>query len=308
MIKRTGILLVVLFLVSVLAAQEKAKTDVPEEPATAKKFEIEFSLGMARVNPTDIYARAEGIDTLMSQYASYYGVNLTPTGEFKENKLMIPLNVSINYHFKNKLYFRGGIDIGFNNASSQKSFQVDWESSAETQYYSITDKLSYIMLQAGMLYKLSHFDVYGMLGLGFANYTHNELSVHSEPGYGYEIEENFKGKGSGPGILVGLKYNLKPVQKLLGGKIKGFIRLEALVLNISKLTGDKSRTAANTNGGRDNVTVNGTFQQYQWNPYGTTPFPFWDVFEISPVDKTINAAENLKLNLSSIRLMIGISF
>lgn len=306
--KRMGVVFFMMLFVVGLFAQDKAKAVEPEAPAGAKKMEIEFSFGMARVNPTDIYARAEGIDTLMGQYTSYYGVNFSASGEFKENKLLVPINVAVNYHFKNKLYFRGGIDLGFNSASSNKVYQVNWEDGVETQDYTISDKISYVMPHVGLLYRLKSFDVYGMLGLGFVSYTHDEFLEHTEPGYGHEIADNFKGKGSGLGIIVGLKYNIKPELKVFGAKFRGFIKLETMMLNIGKLTGDKTRAAANSLGDRYDSIVSGTFQHYQWNPYGTTSFPYWDVFETPPTDLSLSAAENLKLNLSAVRLMIGVSF
>jgi hypothetical protein len=284
----------------VLPAQDK---DSGEAKKKEKKYTIEFSLGMGRINPQQLYDRSAGIDELVSQYAGHYDVAVTSTGEFKQNKLMIPINVSVTYPLKNKLYLRAGLELAFSNSSSEKEFELDWAGGIqslgdqiELQQYGLTYKVSYFMPQVGAGYRISDvFDIYGAFGLGFARFTYTEaFTVTMGSDTPQSSTTVYKASGTAPGIIFGAKYRIKLK------KIHAFIKLETLLLKAGMLKGSKT-------GAGDDVS-DGTFYYYDWNPYLKRNFPFWDVFETEPSTMDKSNVAGMSLNLSTIRIMLGISF
>jgi opacity protein-like surface antigen len=293
------VLLLVIF-TFILPAQDK---DPGQTKKKERKYTIEFSLGMGRINPRHLYDRSAGIDELVSQYAGHYDVTVTSTGEFKQNKLMIPINVSATYPLKNKFYLRAGLELAFSNSSSEKEFELDWsggiqplEDQIETQQYGLTYKVSYFMPQVGAGYRISEaFDIYGALGLGFTRFTYTEAFTVTMGGDTPQSSTNvYKAKGTAMGIIFGAKYRIKLK------KINAFIKLETLLLKAGLLKGSKT-------GAGDDVS-DGTFYYYDWNPYLKRNFPFWDVFETEPSTMDKSNVAGMSLNLSTIRIMLGISF
>ncbi|MCP5054346.1 MAG: hypothetical protein GY940_44675, partial [bacterium] len=86
------------------------------------------------------------------------------------------------------------------------------------------------------------------------------------------------------------------------------VKLEAVLLKIGALTGTKQRAASNSAGGNSSETTEGTLYQYTWNPNSLQGFDWWDIFETAPTSLTIGSAQEMGLNLSGIRVMIGVSF
>ena len=300
-LKAVFILFVIFFFINENVFSREGTDDVEKE----KKYEIEVSIGAARLNPASIYNRASGLDSLIDQYARYYQLDYTVTGKFAESKLFIPFNISGNYLLNEKLYLKAGIDYCFRKASpSEKVFQVDWGNFSENYEYILTDKISYVMPHIGLGFRREAFDFYGVLGLGFARFTHTEELDYSEPGYSIGTTDTFKVKGTGLGAIVGIKYSYRLNKRSTGHAIDAFVKVETVLLKVSTLKGSKVTTAADSEGGRVSQTMEGTLYAFEWNPYGVQRVDFWDLYEESS-DPDI---EKLSLNLSGIRLMIGISF
>jgi hypothetical protein len=276
-----------------------------------KKIELEFSVGVARVNPASIYLRSSGIDELIYQYARHYQADYSTTGGFSESKLLIPFSFSANYRLNKKLYLKAGVDYSFSgSSSSEKSSQVTFSDFYEQYDYELTNKISYLMPHIGMGYWNGSFDFYGALGIGFTRFTHTE-DLHyseSEPGYSYDTEDTFKVKGTAPGVIIGIKYRLHLFKESPGKGIRAFIKLEAVILKVNSLSGTKTTTAAHSQGERFSQTQEGTLYQFQWNPFGSQGFDFWDLYDTLPDDPTRRSFAKMGLNFSGIRLMIGISF
>jgi hypothetical protein len=276
-----------------------------------KKIELELSVGVARVNPTSIYLRSSGLDELIYQYARHYRADYSTAGGFSESKLLIPFSLSVNYRLNKKLYLKAGVDYSFSgSSSSEKSSQVAWSDFYEQYDYELTNKISYLMPHIGIGYRNGSFDFYGSLGIGFTRFTHTE-DLHyseSEPGYSYDTEDTFKVKGVAPGVIVGIKYSLPLVKKSPGKGIRAFIKLEAVLLKVNSLSGTKTTTAAHSRGERFSQTQEGTLYEFEWNPFAGQRFAFWDLYDTLPDDPTMRNFQEIGINLSGIRLMIGISF
>jgi hypothetical protein len=276
-----------------------------------KKVQLELSVGVARVNPVSIYSRSSGIDELIYQYARHYLADYSTTGGFSESKLLIPFSLSVNYHFKEKLHLKAGLNYGFSGgSSSEKSSQVAFSDFYEQYDYQLTNKISYLMPHIGIGYGSGSFDFFGALGMGFTRFTHiEELHyLESEPGYGYDSEDTFKVKGTAPGIIIGIKYSLPLEKKSPGKGTRAFIKLEAVLLKVNSFSGTKTTIASNSQGERFSQTQEGTLYEFEWNPFGSQRFAFWDLYDTLPDDPTMRNFQEIGINLSGIRLMIGISF
>jgi hypothetical protein len=276
-----------------------------------KKIEVEFSVGAARVNPTSISQRSPGIDELIHQYARHYQVDYSAAGELSESKLFIPFSFSVNYRLNKNLHLKAGVDYSFSGSNSwEKSSRVAWSNFYEQYDYQFTDKISYLLPHIGLGFGSGSFDFHCALGMGFTRFTYIE-GLHyseSEPAYSYDREDTFKVKGTAPGVIVGIKYSL-PLEKKPGGKgIKAFIKLEAVLLKVNNLSGTKTTTASNSRGERFSQTQEGTLYEFAWNPYGSQGFAFWDLYDTLLDDPTMQSFDKMGINLSGIRLMIGISF
>jgi hypothetical protein len=276
-----------------------------------KKVQWELSVGVARVNPVSIYQRSSGIDELIYQYARHYQADYSFTGGFSESKLLIPFSLSVNYFLNETLHLKAGIDYGFSGgSSSEKSSRVAWSNFYEQYDYQLTNKISYLMPHIGIGYGNGSFDLYGALGIGFTRFTHTEVLGYSEsePGYSYNSEDTFKVKGTAPGVIVGIKYKLPLFKKSSGKGIEAFIKLEALLLKVNSFSGTKTTIASHSQGERFSQTREGTLYEFEWNPFGRQSFAFWDLYDTLPDDPAMRNFQEIGLNLSGIRLMIGISF
>lgn len=314
--KRVSVLvvfLIVLFSFSVLGAQDEPNEPVKKEPVKKseekkpeeKKYTVEVSVGMSRINPQDLYMRSAGIDTLVTQYAGHYQMTAVSTGEFKQNKLMIPINVSVAYALKEKYYLRAGLELAFSSSTSQKEFQLEWDGAqgglglTETQQYDLTYNISYFMPRVGGGYRINDtFDIYGSLGLAFTRFAYTEdFGLQMGSGSMQSVSTEYKGSGTAPAIIVGARLG-KTFKK-----IRAFVKVEALILKTGWLKGSRKSSPSNS----DDVS-SGTFYTYQWNPFRKSGFDFWDVYETEPTSMDKLQVDGLSLNLSSIRLMLGIAF
>lgn len=276
-----------------------------------KKVELELSVGVARINPTSIYQRSSGIDELIYQYAQHYQADYSTTEGFSESKLLIPFSFSANYRLKKELYLKAGLEYSFSGSnSSEKSSRVAWSNFYEQYDYQLSNKISYLMPYIGIGYGNGSFDFYGALGIGFTRFTHTEdlRYSESEPGYSYDSEDTFNVKGTTPGVIIGIKYRLPFFKKSSGKGITSFIKLEAVILKVKSFSGTKTTIASDSQGERFSQTQEGTLYEFEWNPYGNQGFAFWDIYDTLPDDPTMQNFQELGLNLSGIRLMIGISF
>lgn len=298
MMKRIMILclsLIILLSFTLLLPAQEAKQK------KEKKYSIEISMGIAPINPKQLFYRASGIDELVSQYADFYGLDTTFTGEFKQNKRMMPFNFSLSYSLKKKWYLRAGVEYAYSNSSSGKEYQLEWLGVTENHQYALSYKLSYLMPQVSIGIRLTNaFDLYGSVGLSFSRFTYSE-DVETKLGPANEISTHaiYKAKGTAPGLIMGLKYRIKLK------KIYALVKLEYLLLKVNQFKGSKSFQSGGTVG--DEVQ-DGTFYQFEWNPYLMGWFDYWDAFETDPSPTDRQNINKMSLDLSCIRLMIGFSF
>ncbi len=266
-----------------------------------KKYSIEISVGAGSTNPQQILHRAHGTETLISQYADFYQLDVTTTGQFDQSKMMIPFNFSVCYSLKKKLYFRAGIEYAYNNSSSGKEFQLASQGFSEYHEYAFSSKISYLMPQVGIGLRITNaFDLYGSLGLGLSRFTYTEdLNSEMSPGNELSTRTIYKAKGTSPALLMGIKYRIKLK------KIYTFLKLEYLLLKVNRFKGSKSYELG---GSVEDEVQDGTFYHFEWDPYSSGRFDYWEIFETDPTGTDKQNVVEMGLNLSCIRLMIGFSF
>ena len=300
--KRTAMILLILFMCVYVFSQENEK-----------KIEFEVSIGAGKGDPEAIYQRSAGFDEVISQYARYYQLNSTSTAGTLGKKFFIPVNVSLNYRLNNRLYLKAGLDYSFyslNNSALEKTFRVNWDNFYEAYDYNFTDNVSYLMPQVGVGLRYTSFDFYGALGMGFARLTHTEELSYSEsqPSYSFNTTHTYAVKGSAPGAVIGIKYRLPLFKKSAGRGISAMVKLEAVILKVKEFSGSKTTTGSDSEGVRYSESAAGTLYQFQWNPYASQWFDFWELYDTVPTDPSRRNFEKLGINFSGIRLMIGFSF
>lgn len=299
------ILLILLFATALflnLVSQDIAKKKKGKRQE--KKVEYEVSFGISWANAKELYYRSSGIDAIIRQYSQYYQLSHSATGKFEENKVFIPVDVSMNYRFSEKWFLNAGIGFSQCPASSQKEYSIGWNEFDENHQYDLNNKITVFMPRVGVGHRYKSLDFFSSLVLGFSQLTHILESIQSEPGAGYEITTTFKVKGISPGMILGVKYRIEFKKK----KIGAFAKFEYLLLKVSNLKGTKVSEVITTEGERSSESLDGTLYSFEWNPYGSGWFDYWDIYDSPPSGTTIQNVKKLNLNLSGIRLMVGISF
>jgi len=268
------------------------------------KLDFEVSLGFSKPEFKEIYYRESGINKIINQYALFYNVTPSSSGEFKEIKSMLPFNFTINYNLKRNLYLKMGFELSSKSILSEKSYHITPNGVEEAHKYNLKNKVGYLMPFVGFETRISSFGFYANLGINFANFSLTQDFNYSENNYMQEREDKFNVKGKGMSMIIGGKYMYK-----IGKKIRLLIKLEYFYSKIRELNGDKFSTGLNCSGESFSESIlDGTLYSFEMNPYETGWINYWDMYKSLPNESWIRNPVKLNLNLSSIRLMIGFSF
>ncbi len=268
------------------------------------KLDFEVSFGFLKPEFKEIYFRDSGVDSLVNQYARFYNVTPSSSGEFKEIKSMLPFNFTINYNLKKNLYLKMGFELSSKSISSEKSYQLTPNGVKEVHKYNLKNKVGYLMPFIGFGTRISSFGFYANLGMNFANFSHTQDFSYSENNYMQEREDEFNVKGKGMSVIIGGKYMYK-----IGGKIRVLIKLEYFYSKIKSLNGDKFSTGLNSFGESFSESIlDGTLYSFEMNPYEIAWINYWDMYKSLPNESWVRNPVKSNLDLSSIRLMIGFSF
>ena len=268
------------------------------------KLDFEVSFGFLKPEFKEIYFRDSGVDSLVNQYARFYNVTPSSSGEFKEIKSMLPFNFTINYNLKKNLYLKMGFEFSSKSISSEKSYQLTPNGVKEVHKYNLKNKVGYLMPFIGFGTRISSFGFYANLGMNFANFSHTQDFSYSENNYMQEREDEFNVKGKGMSVIIGGKYMYK-----IGGKIRVLIKLEYFYSKIKSLNGDKFSTGLNSFGESFSESIlDGTLYSFEMNPYEIAWINYWDMYKSLPNESWVRNPVKSNLDLSSIRLMIGFSF
>lgn len=265
--------------------------------AGTKKLELEVSGGIALIHGHDnFYNRISGTNELIDQYAQYYNLTSTLTGdEVQKIKSLIPLNLSLNYKFSQSLCIKIGFEYSSGKTFTQQQHLVKWNGLTETYHYDYDYRISSLMPYLGVETRFSSFGVYTNVGFNITDFSFTQTMQYEEDGVLLlQEDETYDTRGKTIAFTLGGKYMLK-----IGRKLKLLLKLEYLYLNINSFKGEKKR---------NNDTVEGTIYTYELNPYGTGGFEYWDLHETEPDGAGIKNVDTLGIDLSCVRIMIGFSF
>jgi biotin carboxyl carrier protein len=284
--------------------EEKPKPQTQEsKPIIGKKIGFEISAGMSFSDPGDHYNRAVGIDSLMEQYIQNYGLDYTVSGSFGKNIFFYPINALVNYRVSEKWYLKGGLEFAYGNQSSQKTYRLDWTGTTENHRYDLSSKLTYIMPFVGAETRFGKFGIYANVGLNFLSFSHQKNLEVSETTYWHNQDEEISASGSGIGIMLGGKYTF-----LIGNKTKLLLKLEFCYMKVSTLTGNRDTSLTNSFGESFSESIQGTIYSFEINPYDLGWFSTWEMLGAVPGESWIRNVTEMAFNMSSIRLMLGITF
>jgi len=160
-------------------------------PKINNRLDFEVSFGFSKTELKEIYYRDSGIDTLVDQYAQFYNVTPSSSGEFGEIKSMLPFNFTINYNLKKNLYLKMGFELSSKSILSEKSYHITPNGVEEAHKYNLKNKVGYLMPFVGFETRISSFGFYTNLGTNFATFSHTQNFDYSENDYIQEREDKF---------------------------------------------------------------------------------------------------------------------
>lgn len=280
--------------------EEKEKTDQP------KKWALQLTLGVARISPGQFYYRHEGIERLELEYTAYYNLTATSSGVFKQNKLMLPFHIMLHYRLKKNLFLEGGLEYAFNRGSGARSFRNQWPSLVEIHDYSVSHNLTYIMPRLGVGWQFKpRLQLYVAAGLGIASLRYDEnftLKVGNEAGL--NRKGSYSATAIAPALIVGSCYHIDLKKKFITSRPQLLARLEFLLFTPSSFSGDRKITTS-----AGSSLSEGTIYQTDWDAFGSGEgFLYWEMFAEEPTGTEHSRVQPLKIDMSALRLLIGVSF
>jgi len=286
-----------MILLSILLALNLNLFPRNSETDAVKKLEFEVSGGIALINEHDsFYHRISGTNTLIAQYAQYYLLTADVSGdEVKKLKMLMPLNLSLNYNIKKSWYIKIGFEYSSGKTFTEQQNSAKWNGTTETYYYNYDYRVSSLLPYVGMEARFSSLGIYANVGFNITDFSFTQALRYEENGsLLLDEDEIYDTRGKAAALIVGGKYMLK-----LGQKVKLLLKLEYLYLKINSFKGEKKTSTG---------LVEGTIYTYDANPYGIDWFPYWDLHESEPDSPSIRNVNVMGLDLSCLRLMVGFSF
>lgn len=307
-IKTIGVISILCIVFVFSSSALLASEDKNPGPSFFDKLEFEFSTGYSSLSPGDLYLRADSLAPTISQYAAQYNLSHSGSGEIEEISTLVPFNFSVNYRISKNFFLKAGIDFGSSSGVGTKTFKVDWPNFSENHTYDISDKISLVMPHIGGGYRKGNFDIYGAVGLGTVKVKHTEDIAYSEPGYSFNLEKNYDVDGSGLGIILGAKYRVRIGKISAARSFHLFIKLEALLLNIDTFEGTRNESGHNSDNDTHSLKQNGTVYTYDFSPYDNGTISTWELMLRDSTNSSNGSLEKLSMSMSTIRLMVGLSF
>jgi hypothetical protein len=275
-----------------------------QPPETAnKKLDFEITAGLGFTDTGNLFDRAEGISTMMIQYADNYQVEPVINGEFTKNMFLVPLQAAVNYRLSPNWFLKGAVEFSFGSLSGEQTHSINWGGGNETHAHNLSTRINYLMPQVGVETRFGSFGIYGMVGFHFMQFSDTETYRLTDGAYTYNREDVTKASGGGFGLMLGGKYRFD-----LGGRIDMVVRLEAAYIGVGSLSGDRSTAAQDSDGRSFSESVSGTVYSFETDPFGHGWYSSWRLYGSAPTGDEFRSVEELSLSLYSLRLMVGIAF
>lgn len=292
--KRQSLILLVVLLVFCL--NYSLFSQIKKNGTAFKKLVFEVSGGIALIHKHEsFYNRVTGTEALIAQYARYYKRSLSTTGDLHKLKMLIPLNLSLNYNFNKRWCLKIGFEYSSGKTFTEKQHSISWQSTEESYFYEYDYRISSLMPFVGAEARFFSFGVYANVGYNITDFSFTQ-SLRYEEGGVVQLEEDeaFDTNRKAIAIILGGKYRIR-----LGRKVNLLLKLEYLYLNLNSFKGEKKSSSG---------TAQGTIYTHEINPYDIDWVGYWDLYESKPDDPALRDVNKLGLDLSCLRLMIGFSF
>ncbi len=267
------------------------------------KYEFEIGIGYSSNKFNELYVKDKSYEKLLKQYANINGLSQSATGNYPEHGPFIPISLALNYKISKDLYIKGGIEFASASANAIKEFKIIWAGFNEDYKYNFTHKVSCFLPYIGVEKRFNDFGVYANIGLNNIKYNYEMISSFSEQEYSENITETINGSGKAFSIILGIKY-----KKRLFNKLHSIIKIEYLLSKLSSITADRSIDGSNSEGETVSSYESGLIYTYDTNPYNSTKISTWGVFDNIPTTSSIDNFKEIGLNLSTIRISLGLSF
>ncbi len=239
------------------------------------KYEFEIGIGYSSNDFKEFYVKDKTYETLIKQYANINGLSQSASGNYPELGSFMPISLGLNYKISKDLYIKGGIEFASTSANAIKEVEK----------------------------RFKDFGVYANIGLNSIKYNYEMISSFSEQEYSENITETINGSGKAFSIILGIKYKKRIIDKL-----HGIIKIEYMLSKLSSITADRSMQGSNSEGETVSSNDSGLIYTYDTNPYNSTKISTWGVFDNIPTTSSMDNFNEIGLNLSTIRISLGLSF
>ncbi len=305
------ILFIIIFLLKIqiiaINNQDTSTTEPKKTPLIAKetpksffsKINFEFSGYLSRSSYPDLILRANSVGAILKQYSDFYNIAYSQTGDVSDTYNAIPLNLSINYHLKNKIYLRLGVEYFKTINKFTQNHLVDWgQNLTEIISVDLDSNIQYYSPYIGAEYRFSKFAAY--LEANITLLKHHYIENITFHGLNSNSTKTIINTTANPvGLKLGIKYSIKITKNL-----NAIAKLEYSYLNVSSFKGEKSVLRSDENNA---INTEGIVYKYETNPYNSTWIPTWDLLN-NPDNGELQNLEKMSMGLSGIRFIIGISF
>lgn len=277
--------------------------------AKTSKWKWEALIGMHFLHEhPHIYARADGMDTLLSQYSQYYQGGINFVGKVQPMTHMLPVQIGVNYEIAADWFLKAGVEISMGKKSFQKTATVSWDEFSETHQTDFQIRLFSLMPTLGLEKRWSFFSLYGQLGLNFFKFQYRENYRFTDSDYWQQRLDSYKSNSILPSAILGAKFTFSPHFTVAGRNLSIEIKLEYLISNCRSLSGSQNTLISDSNGQFLTLEKNGDFYSLEYNPFDIEWFSYWARVDPNTTGDSYRNLRPLGLNLSAARVMLGISF
>ena len=291
----------------VLYGQENSNTGSESPNITKKenktffsKINVEFSGYLSHSSYSDIILRANAIGLILKQYSNVYDITYGSSGDVIDEYKAIPLQLTLNYNLKEKIYLRAGLEYYKAINKFTQTHKVDWgQNNIENVSVDLDSNIQYFSPFIGAEYRFSDFGVYIDFNINFLKHQYIENIVFNQGSNNNTTKTDITATANPVGFKFGLKYS-----KTIYKKLSLFAKLEYSYSKISSFEGEKTIQSTN------NSTINtkGIIYTYETNPYNADWIPTWDMLDNPVGNDNMKNINKMTMDLSEIRLVFGISF
>lgn len=266
---------------------------------------FEFSIGTAFPSFSNLaYKNDNAIGEAGDLLAFYESVGWksswnSTSGDFSNITYMVPVNAAAIFRINNQLIFKAGIELSLGESGSFMKYKIGDHENDISVIFKTKLKVSYFMPYIGVEYKLSKkISIYSSLGFGMSSLNMTETyDLKNGSDIYYLNKSKFTGNGNGIAITLGGKIEIRK---------DIFLKLEYFYYKPGSISGDLAWSEDSWKAGKTSGNISDDFYTYEnYYPYSKQWVKNLGLMSVGP---NVRNFEQLKLNFSSIRIMLGFYF